>query len=110
MRLELTHWDEAWGPISEKTMRQQLIAAGYNVSRYHYPPGTYFPTHSHEVHKRDTVLTGRLRIAWPATEDSPAGSVVLEPGDMIEIPAGARHSAEVVGPETVLSLDATRNP
>jgi quercetin dioxygenase-like cupin family protein len=34
--------------------------------------------------------------------------VVLEPGDMIEIPAGAVHSAEVVGTETVLSLDATK--
>jgi quercetin dioxygenase-like cupin family protein len=90
-------------------MSQRLVAEGYRVSRYHYPPGTHFPDHSHSVHKRDTVLTGRLRIAWPASEDTPAGSAVLEPGDMIEIPAGVVHSAEVVGAETVLSLDATKS-
>jgi quercetin dioxygenase-like cupin family protein len=90
-------------------MRESLVAAGYRVSRYHYPPGTYFADQSHSAHKRDAVLSGKLRIAWPASKASPAGSVVLEPGDMIEIPAGAVHSAEVVGLETVLSLDATKS-
>ncbi len=106
MALRVTHWDPAWGPISEKTMRAQLTAAGFRISCYHYPPGTYFPPHTHNVRKRDTVLQGRLRISWPASETSPAGDVVLEPGDMIEVPAGAVHSAEVVGEETVISLDA----
>lgn len=108
MGLKVIHWDPAWGPVSEKKMRAQLVAAGYHVSLYHYFPGTYFPPHRHGVHKRDTVLTGKLKIAWPASERSAAGSTVLEPGDMIEIPAGAEHSAEVVGSETVLSLDATK--
>jgi quercetin dioxygenase-like cupin family protein len=54
------------------------------------------------VDKKDTVLQGRLRIGWDG------GSVVLEPGDMIEIPAGVSHSAEVVDDQTVLSLDATK--
>lgn len=110
MGLRVIHWNPAWGPVSEKKMRQQLIGAGFEVSRYHYPPGTYFPPHTHAVHKRDTVLTGKLRISWPAASSSPAGSAVLEPGDMIEIPAGAEHSAEVVGSETVVSLDATKEP
>ena len=110
MGLKVIHWDPAWGPASEKKMREQLIAAGYDVSRHHYSPGTCFPDHSHGVHKRDAVLTGQLKISWPAGADSPAASVVLEPGDMIEIPAGAVHSAEVVGAETVFSLDATKSP
>jgi len=109
MGLKVIHWDPAWGPVSEETMRQQLVAAGYDVSRYHYRPGTFFPPHTHGVHKRDTVLSGKLKIAWPAAGEAPAGSVVLVPGDMIEIPAGAVHSAEVVGSETVLSLDATKS-
>ena len=110
MGLKVIQWDPAWGPVSEKKMREQLVAAGYDVSRYHYSPGTCFRDHSHGVHKRDTVLTGKLKISWPAGADSAAGCVVLEPGDMIEIPAGAQHSAEVVGSETVLSLDATKSP
>jgi quercetin dioxygenase-like cupin family protein len=89
--------------VSEAAMRQRLIAAGYSVSRYQYPPGTCFSAHTHVVRKRDAVLRGQLEISWPG------GSVVLGPGDMIEIPAGAMHSAKVVGSEMVLSLDASQS-
>ncbi len=98
------HWDPAWGPLTETAVRQRLIAAGFSVSRYQYPPGTCFPAHTHDLRKRDAVLTGRLKISWPG------GSAVLGPGDLVEIPAGAVHSAEVIGSETVLSLDATKSP
>lgn len=83
-------------------MRQRLRAEGYAVSKYHYPPGTYFAPHAHDLDKKDTVLRGQLRIGWEG------GSTVLGPGDMVEIPAGFSHSAEVVGAETVVSLDATK--
>lgn len=102
--LKVTHWEAAWGQLTERAMRQRLVAEGFAVSRYHYLPGTYFPPHTHAVDKKDTVLAGRLRIGWEG------GGVVLEAGAMIEIPAGVSHSAEVVGAETVVSLDATRNP
>lgn len=102
MELKVIHWDNAWGPLTERTMEQRLAQEGYSVSKYHYPPGTYFPPHTHAVDKKDTVLRGRLKIGWEG------GAVILERGDMIEIPAGTSHSAEVVGPETVVSLDATK--
>jgi len=35
--------------------------------------------------------------------------VDLGAGDWIEVPAGATHSAEVIGVEAVVSLDAVRN-
>ena len=103
MNPKIVHWDPGWGPLGEQAMRQRLEAEGYAVSKYHYTPGTYFPPHTHSVHKKDTVLRGRLKIGWDG------GSVILEPGDMIEIPADFSHSAEVVGSETVVSLDATRD-
>jgi quercetin dioxygenase-like cupin family protein len=34
--------------------------------------------------------------------------VILEAGDAIDVPRGTVHSAEVVGEESVVSLDATR--
>ena len=97
------HWDPAWGPLTEQSMRERIEAEGFHVFRYHYPPGTYFPPHTHSIHKKDTVLRGRLKIGWDG------GSAILEPGDMIEIPAGFSHSAEVIGSETVVSLDATKS-
>jgi len=103
MNPKIIHWDPGWGLLGEPAMRQRLEAEGYAVSKYHYTPGTYFPPHTHTVNKKDTVLRGKLKIGWDG------GSVILELGDMIEIPAGFSHSAEVVGTETVVSLDATRD-
>ncbi len=102
MPVRVEHWQKEWGPLSEAAMRRRLEAEGYSVSRYAYSPGTCFPEHTHGVDKKDTVLRGRLKIGVEGEE------FVLGPGDMIEIPAGTVHTAEVVGDESVVSLDATR--
>jgi mannose-6-phosphate isomerase-like protein (cupin superfamily) len=39
---------------------------------------------------------------------TPEGEVVLEAGDVLAVPRGTVHSAEVVGEVPVVSLDATR--
>jgi mannose-6-phosphate isomerase-like protein (cupin superfamily) len=83
-------------------MRRKLEERGYEVVRYCYPPGTRFGVHTHSRNKVDAVLAGRFRIAMGDE------SVVLEAGDCVEVPAGAEHTAEVVGTETVVSLDAVR--
>ncbi len=101
--MEMIRWDEERdGPLSEAAMRAKLEEWGYVVSRYVYPPGTVFPPHTHAVDKIDAVLSGRFRLTLPE------GSVVLEAGEMVRIPRGVVHSAEVVGDEPVVSLDAVR--
>lgn len=101
--IELLRWDEASdGPISEEAMRAKLEALGYVVSRWTYPPGTFFDTHTHDVDKIDGVLSGRFEITMHGQ------SVVLGPGDAIRVPRGAAHSARVIGGEPVVSLDAVR--
>lgn len=97
------HWDEgADGPLSEAKLRAKLEARGYVVTRYTYPPGTYFPEHTHQVDKIDAVLSGYFRMTLGGR------AVVLQAGDCMAVPAGAVHSAEVVGVEAVISLDAVR--
>lgn len=99
--MDLRHWDEAReGPLSEPAMRAKLEAMGYRVNRYVYPPGTFFSAHSHGVDKIDGVLAGRFRMTIYGH------SIVLEAGDMLFVPAGAEHTAEVVGKEAVISLDS----
>lgn len=101
--MQLEHWDETRdGPLSEAAMRAKLKGMGYAVSRYVYPPGTHFPPHTHAMDKIDGVLAGRFRMTMGGK------SVVLEAGDMLAVPAGAVHEAEVVGDEPVVSLDAVR--
>ncbi len=97
----IEHWNtQQDGPLDEAAMTRKLAARGCRVTRYVYPPGTVFPPHTHEVDKIDGVLAGRFRLTLPE------GTFVLEAGDMIAVPRGVVHSAEVVGDEPVISLDA----
>jgi quercetin dioxygenase-like cupin family protein len=83
-------------------MRKKLESEGYSVVRYEYPPGTYFPDHTHSFDKKDAVVRGRFLIRALGTE------FTLGPGDAVAVPAGTVHSAEVIGRETVISLDASK--
>lgn len=103
MDVRVERWDEERdGPPTERALRERLEGRGYRVSRHVYPPGTRFDEHTHAVAKIDAVLSGRFRMTVEGEE------VVLGPGDAVQVPEGARHTAEVVGEEPVLSLDATR--
>ena len=100
----LERWDsKADGPLTEKRLRQKLQQRGYHVTRYVYPPGTSFPDHTHSIDKIDGVLSGRFRMVLEGKE------VILEAGDCLAVPRGSVHSAEVVGDEPVVSLDATKD-
>ncbi len=97
-------WDKSVdGDLTEESLRKLLQSKGYSVSRYTYGPGTYFGDHNHGVAKIDAVISGTFRMGMYGQ------FVDLDPGDWIEVPAGAMHSAEVVGNEPVVSLDAVRN-
>jgi quercetin dioxygenase-like cupin family protein len=50
----------------------------------------------------DAVVSGRLRVTMKGQE------IILEAGDMIAVPRGVTHSAEVIGDEPVISLDGVR--
>lgn len=101
--MQVEKWDESrWGPLTEASMRRKLEAEGHAVSRYTYPPGTFFPDHEHGVAKKDAVLQGRFRMRIGDQE------VILGPGDALAVPAHTVHSAEVVGDEPVISLDAVK--
>jgi quercetin dioxygenase-like cupin family protein len=101
--MQIEHWNPAHdGKLSEAEMRRKLEVRGYQVTKYIYPPGTYFAAHDHGVDKIDAVLSGRFRITI-GTE-----SLVLQAGDLLAVPKHVVHSAEVVGDEPVVSLDAVR--
>ena len=101
--MSIRSWNEALdGPLSEAALRRKLEAEGYVVARYTYPPGTHFPEHTHGVDKIDAVLSGRFRIVLGGH------TMVLGPGDWVQVRKGVRHSASVVGGEPVVSLDALK--
>ncbi len=101
--MQIEHWDDTVdGPLTERAMTAKLEALGYTVTRYVYPPGTYFPPHAHDIDKIDGVLSGRFRM------DMQDQSVILEAGDTLVVPRRVIHMAAVVGSEPVVSLDAVK--
>jgi quercetin dioxygenase-like cupin family protein len=101
--VKVEHWNaEIEGALTEEQLRRKLEGRGYQVTRYSYSAGTVFPEHVHAVDKVDAVVAGRFRMTMRGKV------VVLEPGDCMVVPAGTVHSAEVVGDQPVVSLDAVK--
>ena len=93
--MQVEHWNQKTdGELTEQAMRDKLAQRGYQITRYTYPPGTHFPDHTHTVDKIDGVLSGRFRMTM---------------GGHSAVPKGEVHSAEVIGSEPVISLDAVKS-
>ena len=102
--MKVHKWNaETDGPLSETGLINKLEKMGYRCTRYTYPRGTYFPDHSHSDDKIDAVLKGEFKISMSGK------SVLLNAGDYVFVPKGEVHSAEVVGNESVVSIDAIKN-
>ena len=101
--MEPIHWNDAEdGELTEANMQAKLESLGYSVTRYEYPPGTFFPDHAHGEDKIDVVLSGEFLLRMEGQ------SIVLKAGDSLHVPRGMVHSAEVVGHQPVVSLDAVK--
>ena len=100
--LRLESWEEEDGPLTEKRLMGVLEREGYEVAVFAYREGTVFPEHEHGQEKCDAVIEGFLRITVEGQNFD------LKPGDRLYLPAGTKHSAQVIGKKTVVSLDGTK--
>ena len=101
--MKVERWNRSTqGPVNEAKLRIRLESEGYSVMRQTYPPGSTFPAHTHHQDKADAVISGKLKVVIAGE------TVVLGPGDVIKVPRGWEHSAEVVGSKPVTTLDAVR--
>lgn len=109
--LKVEHWNsEKDGALNETSMRNKLKSQGYSCTRYTFPPGTDFPDHTHSVSKKDSIISGQFRFAMYLLFYYMLGNeVILQPGDMVVVPAGVVHNASVVGKESVIFFDATKS-
>jgi quercetin dioxygenase-like cupin family protein len=82
-------------------LERRLRAEGLQPSRWASEPGDWYAAHDHPYDKVIAVEHGSIRFGLP----SDGGSLDLEAGDRLELPAGSRHDA-VVGPHGVGCLEA----
>ena len=99
--VRLERWLPGDGALTEKRLMRSMELEGYDVLVYTYRAGRTFPPHEHAQAKCDAVLEGTLRVTVGEL------SFDLKAGDRLYLPPGTRHTAEVVGEKTVVSLDGT---
>jgi quercetin dioxygenase-like cupin family protein len=100
--LRVESWEEDDGPLTEKRLMGVMEREGYEVAVFAYREGTVFSEHEHAQEKCDAVIEGFFRITVAGQNFD------LKPGDRLYLPAGTRHSAQVIGRKTVVSLDGTK--
>lgn len=85
------------GGVSESADQHVHIAIphGFNIGAAGQPPKCRNSLHSHRTAEVFFVLSGRWRFFWGRWGD--AGEVVLEPGDIINIPTGIFRGFENIG-------------
>ncbi|VDI25470.1 Hypothetical predicted protein [Mytilus galloprovincialis] len=90
------------GELSSENMEKKLRFQGYSFVKYCFQPGTDFPDHTHEVSKKDAIISGIFLFSMYGQ------TVVLEPGDIVKVPKHTIHNARVVGSENVIFYDSTK--
>jgi len=85
------------GGVSESPDQHVHIALphGFNIGAAGQPPKCRNSLHSHRTAEVFFVLSGRWRFFWGRWGD--AGEVVLEPGDIFNIPTGIFRGFENIG-------------
>jgi quercetin dioxygenase-like cupin family protein len=83
-------------------LKKDLRAQGFNLYVYSHTAGSRVPEHRHNYHVLHVVLFGKLCLHIDGKD------VVLGPGDRYNIPPASPHSADVVGDDTVICMDATK--
>lgn len=85
------------GGVSESTDQHVHIAdtPGFNIGAAGQPPKCRNSLHTHRTAEVFFVLSGRWRFFWGA--DGGDGEVVLEEGDLINIPTGIFRGFENIG-------------
>ncbi|XP_078372591.1 uncharacterized protein LOC144656223 [Oculina patagonica] len=101
--IKVEHWDsERDGQLNEENMAKKVKSQGYSCNKLTFPSGAGFPDHSHDVAKKDAILAGQLKFTMSGKE------VILQPGDILDIPVGLVHSEAVFGNDALTFFDATK--
>ena len=102
-KINLHKWNESTdGPLSEENMEKKLKSMGYSSKQYVYQPGTIFPRHTHSQTTIDAITSGKFEMKMFDE------TLVMVPGDMVEVPKNAIHNSRVVGNEPVTFFDSSK--
>lgn len=84
-------WDPSLGPLQLSTLRRLLQQEGMATAWWSEVPGARTAEHAHPFPETHWILSGFLRMRVAGQQFD------LGPGDRLDVPAGIRQGAEVLG-------------
>jgi quercetin dioxygenase-like cupin family protein len=101
--MKVHNWEEvAMEQLNPLLARQAVHTANLTVARIHLSKGAVVPSHSHMNEQMTVLQKGRLRFVFEG------GEVVLEAGQMLEIPSHAPHAVHALEDSVAMDLFAPR--
>ena len=98
----IERWDvRRDGPLSEAALHRKIEALGFVVRARTYPAGPATPS-AEDVHGITAIVRGLVKLTIDGEQ------IYLTAGDLAFIPRGALRTLEVVGPSSVLCLEAVQ--
>lgn len=84
--------------ITDAIRRTYLTGDRVTVARFELKRGGVVPRHSHENEQVSCVLTGALKFVLPS------GDVLVQAGEVLQIPGGIDHEVEVLEDTVVIDI------
>jgi quercetin dioxygenase-like cupin family protein len=104
MTLQVTRfrWDEVpLDKVTEMVARKVLSGDDFSLSQTYFKKGAKMPQHAHGGERLVYVLQGAVRVVTQADDTT------VREGELLVIPAGLSHQAEVLDDAFVLTVART---
>ena len=105
-KLKLLHWDEVeLESVNESMQRRIVTGEKMTVARIYFKDGFIVPLHSHPNEQITQVVKGQMLFVFDGNE---AQEMLLNPGDVVVIPANIPHQATCIGEVEEIDMWAPR--
>jgi quercetin dioxygenase-like cupin family protein len=84
--------------------RRRVIGQRVMLSEVRLEAGCLVPSHAHDNEQVACVLSGRLRFGLGAEDDPDRRTVEVAAGEVLHLPSGVPHSAEVLEAAVVIDV------
>lgn len=99
--MDVIRWARAKKPTLDE-LKQMLKTQGREYELYSDPPRMKYGRHKHPFDDFVLIVSGKMKIATDSHE------WVMNPGDLLDIPANTPHTAEMLGKGETQYLSAAK--
>jgi quercetin dioxygenase-like cupin family protein len=105
-KLKSVNWDEVeLESVNESMQRRIVTGEKMTVARIYFKDGFIVPLHSHPNEQITQVVKGQMLFVFDGNE---AQEMLLNPGDVVVIPANIPHQATCIGEVEEIDMWAPR--